>query len=161
MMRYLSGAFLTIGILLTDLYIKRLIPGVLALGERIEVISGFFDITYILNPGAAFGLLSKWDSVLRLPLFIVATIFALGFVFYLYVGPLAQMKLPKIALPLIAGGALANFYERLTVGAVVDYLDLYISHYHWPAFNLADASITTGVVLLLVNSLFDPPEVTP
>ena len=153
--RYLSGALLTSAVLVADLFIKRLVASFFFLGERVEVIPGFFDLTYIRNPGVAFGLLSSWDSPLRLPVLLVFSLVALAFILYLYLGPLADKTLPNVALPFIAGGAIANFYERLTVGAVVDYLDFYVSSYHWPAFNLADASITVGVALLLLDSLLD------
>jgi signal peptidase II len=157
--RYLLGALLTAGITLADLFIKRLVASSFLVGERLEIIPGFFAITLIRNPGVAFGLLSSWDSSIRLPLLLAVTIVALGFIFYLYLGPLGARTLPAVGLPLIAGGALANFYERLTVGAVVDYLDFYISSYHWPAFNLADTGITLGVALLLLDSLWDQSEV--
>lgn len=158
--RYLLGALLTAGITLADLFIKRLVASSFLVGERLEIIPGFFAITLIRNPGVAFGLLSSWDSSIRLPLLLAVTIVALGFIFYLYLGPLGARTLPAVGLPLIAGGALANFYERLTVGAVVDYLDIYISSYHWPAFNLADTGITLGVALLLLDSLWGQSEVT-
>jgi len=153
--RSLSGAFLSFGIALADLYLKRLVASSFFIGESVEVIPGFFALTFILNPGAAFGLFSNWDSSIRLPLLLAFSVVALGFIIYLYFGPLGTRRLPAAGLPLIAGGALANFYERLTVGAVVDYLDFYVSSYHWPAFNLADASITMGVVLLLLDSFWD------
>lgn len=153
--RYLSGALLTCGIALADLFIKRLVAGSFFVGERIEIIPGFFALTYILNPGAAFGIMANWDSSLRVPVLLGFSIAALGFIAYLYFGPLSNSKLAGI-LPLIAGGALANLYERLTAGAVVDYLDVYLYSYHWPAFNLADASITVGVALFLVGSLWEP-----
>lgn len=156
--RYLFGAFLTGGIVFADLFIKRLVVGSFHLGERVEIIPGFFALTYVLNPGAAFGIMANWDSWLRFPVLVLASIVALGFIVYLYLGALSNNKIASIALPLIAGGALANLYERLVAGAVVDYLDFYISNYHWPAFNLADASITTAVFLLLITTLFDRAE---
>ena len=153
--RYFFGALLTGGIALLDLFIKRVIASSFVYGERIELIPGFFALTYILNPGAAFGIMANWDSWLRVPVLLGFSIAALGFIVFLYARALSGSKVANVALPLIAGGALANLYERLAAGAVVDYLDFYISDYHWPAFNLADASITTGVVLLLISSLFD------
>ena len=102
--------------------------------------------------------MADWNSWLRFPVLVIASIAALGFIAYLYFGAMSNNKVAGIALPLIAGGALANLYERLAAGAVVDYLDFYISDYHWPAFNLADASITVGVVLLLIKCFFDRAE---
>jgi len=157
-LRYLFGAFLTGGIAILDLFIKRVIASSFLYGERIELIPGFFALTYVLNPGAAFGIMADWDSALRVPVLVVASIAALGFIGYLYFATMSGSTAASIALPLIAGGAVANLYERLTAGAVVDYLDVYISCYHWPAFNLADASITTGVTLLFLGSFLDRPS---
>jgi signal peptidase II len=157
-LRYVVGAVLTGGIALLDLFIKRVVNSSFVYGERVEIVPGFFALTYILNPGAAFGIMADWNSRLRFPVLLIASIVALGFIAYLYFGAMSNNKVADIALPLIAGGALANLYERLAAGAVVDYLDFYISDYHWPAFNLADASITIGVVLLLIKSLFDRTE---
>lgn len=154
-LRYLFGAFLTGGIAVLDLFLKRVIASSFVYGERAEVIPGFFALTHILNPGAAFGIMANWDSGLRFAVLVITSIAALGFLGYLYFSAMSRSTVASIALPLIAGGALANLYERLTAGAVVDYLDFYISDYHWHAFNLADASITSGVVLLLISSLFD------
>ena len=158
-LRYVFGAILIGGMAALDLFIKRIIAQNFYLGESVEVIPGFFSLTYILNPGAAFGLFSSWDPSLRIPLLLVSSILALGFIGYLYVGPLGAKRLPAIGLPLIAAGAIANMYERVTAGAVVDYLDFYIKNYHWPAFNVADASITVGVALILLDSFFEGASV--
>lgn len=154
-LRYVFGAILISGVAALDLFIKRVVARSFYLGESIEVIPGFFSLTYILNPGAAFGLFWSWDTSLRIPFLFVSSILALGFIGYLYFGPLGKKKLPAIGLPLIAAGAIANTYERVTAGAVVDYLDFYINGHHWPAFNVADASITVGVAVLLLDSFFD------
>lgn len=156
---YIVGAFVTIGIALLDLFVKRIVAGSFFLGESIEVIPGLFSLTYILNPGAAFGLFSSLDSSIRMPLLLAFSLLALGFISYLYLGPLGRRKLPAIGLPLIAGGAIANLYERIMAGAVVDYLDFYVQGYHWPAFNVADASITVGVALILLDSFLDRASV--
>lgn len=156
---YIFGVMITGGIALLDLLIKRVVAESFSLGESSELIPGFFSLTYILNPGAAFGLFSSWDSSIRVPLLLSFSILALIFIASLYIGPLGRRKLPAVGLPLIAGGAIANLYERMTAGAVVDYLDFYVKGYHWPAFNLADASITVGVALLFLDSLFDNASV--
>ena len=157
--RYIFGAALTAGVAVLDLFIKGVVARTFAYGESIEVIPGFFSLTYILNPGAAFGLFSSWDSSIRIPLLLIFSLVALGFIVYLYLGPLGRSKLPAVGLPMIAGGAVANTYERITAGAVVDYLDFYFKAYHWPAFNVADASITVGVALILLDSLFQEASV--
>ena len=156
--RYLFGAFLTGGIVVLDHFIEQVVASSFYYGERIELIPGFFALTYILNPGAAFGIMANWDSPLRVPVLLGFSIAALCFIAYLYFAALAKNKIAGIALPLIAGGAIANLYERLFTGAVVDYLDFYIWGYHWPTFNLADTSITSGVFILMISSLFNRAE---
>ena len=89
----------------------------------------------------------------------MSSILALGFIGYLYLGPLGKKTLPAIGLPLIAAGAIANMYERVTAGAVVDYLDFYIKTHHWPAFNVADASISVGVAFVLLDSFSEGTSV--
>ena len=160
-LRYVFGAILISGMAALDLFIKRIIAHTFYLGESVEVIPGFFSLTYILNPGAAFGLFSSWDPSLRLPFLLISSVLALGFIGYLYFGALCKKTLSAIGLPLIAAGAIANLYERVTAGAVVDYLDFYINGYHWPAFNVADASISVGVALILLDSFFEDASVKP
>ena len=81
--RSLSGAFLSFGIALADLYLKRVVASSFFIGESVEVIPGFFALTFIRNPGVAFGLFSNWDSSIRLPLLLAFSTLALGFIIYL------------------------------------------------------------------------------
>ena len=155
MRRYVFGAVLIGGVAVLDLFIKRIVARSFYLGESVEVIPGFFSLTYILNPGAAFGLLSSLNTSLRIPFLLVSGILGLSFIVHLYLGPLGKKQLLAVGLPLIAAGAIANLYERVTAGAVVDYLDFYINRYHWPMFNVADASISVGVALVLLDSFMD------
>lgn len=67
-------------------------------------------------------------------------------------------RLPGYAVGLIIGGALGNVIDRLRFGAVFDFIDFYVTDWHWPAFNLADSAISIGVVLLLFDSLFHQPD---
>ena len=99
-----------------------------------------FPLSLPSNPDAAFGVMAHWGSWLRFSVLVVASIVALGLYCLLYFSVLSNNKVADIALPLIAGGALASLYERITAGAVVD-SDIYVSIYHWPAFNRSDASI--------------------
>lgn len=114
------------------------------------IIEGFFNLTYIQNPGAAFGLFADHESGLR-------TIFLTG------VGILAVILLgfffrkspdeawgTHLAFSFILGGAFGNLIDRVRLGVVVDFLDFYIEKYHWPAFNVADSSISVGLTLLVV-----------
>lgn len=134
---------------LTKLYIQR----TLTLGEGIVIIPGFFQISYVLNPGAAFGFLAGSHPAFRNPFFIGVSILAIFLI--VYYSRRAQEKGPFFVLGLgfILGGAVGNLIDRLRIGMVVDFLDFSLGSYHWPTFNVADATITTGVFLMLLDLL--------
>ena len=141
----------TVTIVLLDQITKTLITGLLSLHQSVEVIGGFFNIIYIRNPGAAFGILEGWGAA-RMIFLIVVSITALVVIIYLY--SKSTERLTAIALSLIAGGAAGNLIDRVRFGEVVDFLDFSLGGYHWPAFNVADSAITVGVVLMLAHALF-------
>lgn len=131
---------------LTKVYIDK----TFVLGESRRVITHFFHITYIRNPGAAFGILA--DSAVRLPFFISVSLLAIaGILWYVRRVP-ADPPWQHLALGLILGGAVGNLIDRVRLGAVIDFLDVHWYNYHWPAFNLADSGICVGVGILLVCS---------
>ena len=105
---------------------------------------GIFHLTYVENEGAVFGL-----SVPRiLPLIFSALVIIVACFFY-YKYPLLNSRLAKIALGLIIGGSVGNLVDRLRLGHVVDFIDIRLwGDFHWPAFNVADAAIVVGAVLL-------------
>jgi len=122
--------------------------------QLVEVVSGFFNIVYFRNPGAAFGFLGGgWSGgEARTVLLIVLTAAAL-----IVVGVLlrqARDRLLVFSLSLIAGGALGNLIDRVRFGEVIDFLDFHVGRYHWPAFNLADSAISVGVALALFHHFF-------
>ncbi|MBN1958699.1 MAG: signal peptidase II [Desulfuromonadales bacterium] len=117
------------------------------LSESKRVISNFFHITYVRNPGAAFGILS--DNAIRLPFFISISIVAIvGITWYLRKLS-ADKTWQHLALGLILSGALGNLIDRLRLGEVIDFLDVHWYNYHWPAFNVADSAICVGVAIML------------
>lgn len=135
-------------VIILDQLTKAIITQYLYLHQSIEVVSGFFNITYIRNPGAAFGLFHDSGEVFRTIFLIGVSIVALGAIFFVY--RRAKANLPAcIALSLIAGGAIGNLVDRIRFGEVTDFLDFYIGQYHWPAFNVADSAITIGVLLAI------------
>ncbi|MGE4343616.1 MAG: signal peptidase II [Geoalkalibacter sp.] len=117
--------------------------------ESVTVIENLFNITYVRNQGAAFGILS--ESAYRIPFFItVSLVAAVGILWYLSrLG--ADKKKAVFALSLIFAGALGNLIDRIRFGEVIDFLDVHWHQYHWPAFNMADSAITVGVALLLID----------
>jgi signal peptidase II len=111
-------------------------------------VTGFFNLVLGRNTGVSFGLFGDappW-ALMALTLAIVA-----GLLFWMQ---RADHRLTALSLGLIAGGALGNLVDRLRHGAVTDFLDFYFATFHWPAFNLADVAIVSGVGLLLLESSF-------
>ncbi|MGA1847215.1 signal peptidase II [Deferribacter abyssi] len=144
-------------ILILDQYTKYLIKKNFHLFEIKPIIKGFFNLTYILNPGAAFGFLANLNEKYRQLFFVLVTFIAVIIVIYLFIKENKSI-LRKISYSLILGGALGNFIDRLFIGKVVDFLDFYISTYHWPAFNVADSSISIGILLLILDMVIDKKE---
>ena len=126
------------------------------LHESVRVIPGFFDLTYVRNPGAAFGFLAGASGVWRSVFFITVSIIALAVILALV--RQAHDRLPLMAFALIGGGAVGNLIDRVRFGEVVDFVDWYYRTYHWPTFNIADSAISIGVGLLAIDMLFSKPQ---
>ena len=110
----------------------------------------FLNFTFVVNYGFAFGFLNN-PSLNQL----VVSLVILSFIIYfLYLLIRTQDHLFRFSLVLILSGALGNFLDRIFRGFVIDFIDIYISDYHWPAFNLADSWITVGFMILIFNILF-------
>lgn len=124
-----------------------------ALYSKYTVLEGILDITNIRNKGAAFGILSGVDSARTFAFFALISLAVITAIAIVY------LKLKEGSLPLragliaIFGGAAGNLIDRVRLGAVVDFIDLHLGQYHWPAFNVADISISVGVGLILLNML--------
>ncbi|MEW6488650.1 MAG: signal peptidase II, partial [Thermodesulfobacteriota bacterium] len=122
--------------------------------ESRPVVEGWFHLTYLRNPGAAFGLFVGFPEAFRRPFFLAVTLLALTGIL------VAVWRLPPrrpwllAALALVFGGAVGNQADRLLRGEVVDFLDVFWRGHHWPAFNLADSAISLGVTVLVVAELF-------
>jgi signal peptidase II len=147
----LPYVLLTLLTLVLDRWTKWLLVSRLAFNESISIIDGFFNITYVRNTGVAFGIFSSISSPAKTLLLSIFTGAAaiLVIVYSLRVSP--QNRLLQAALSLILGGALGNLYDRVKYGYVIDFLEWYAGPYHWPAFNIADSAISTGVVLLVIE----------
>ncbi len=142
-------------ILLLDQASKLVVQQTLTLHESIPIIPGLFDLTYVLNPGAAFGFLSGRGEAFRNPFFIGISILAILLIVFYHHKYRKGGYYPALGLALILGGATGNLIDRVRIGKVVDFLDFHVFQYHWPAFNLADASIVIGAGLLLLEMLRD------
>jgi signal peptidase II len=128
---------------LTKVYIDRTFN----LYDSLTVVPNFFDITYLRNKGAAFGILA--DSAMRVPFFIGVSLLAVVIILWYFRQLPPEQTGQQVGLSLILGGALGNLVDRVRLGEVIDFLDVHWYRYHWPAFNVADSAICVGVGLLL------------
>ena len=120
----------------------------LAVGQAVAVTS-FFNLALVYNPGAAFSFLSDaagWQRGLFIGIALIASAWI---VWLLHRHP--RQRLFAFALTLVLAGAVGNVIDRITVGAVVDFLDFHAFGHHWPAFNVADSAITCGAALLVLS----------
>ncbi|TLM65596.1 MAG: signal peptidase II [Deltaproteobacteria bacterium] len=147
MNRWRLLAIVTAVSLILDQATKLYVDSHFELYESLPVIPGFFHLTYIRNQGAAFGILSS--GALRIPFFITVAIIALLAILWYLRSLRADQKLAAFALALIFSGAIGNLIDRVRLGEVIDFLDVFWKHYHWPAFNVADSAICVGVTLLI------------
>jgi signal peptidase II len=145
-------------VVLLDQLTKDWIIATLRLHEGFPVIDGFFNIIHVRNPGAAFGFMAGTSPAFRSVFFIAITLAAILLILHYLWRALRQTKAEKISplfsLSLILAGAVGNLIDRIRFGEVVDFLDVYVGAYHWPAFNVADASISTGATLLVIALFF-------
>jgi len=125
--------------------------------RHVPVIPGFFDLVHIHNRGAAFGFLNRSDIEWQFWLFLGATALAVWAIFMLTRNARHDPLLFS-GLGLILGGAVGNLVDRLRYRAVLDFLDFYISDWHWPAFNVADAGICVGAFVACIALYRAPPE---
>ena len=148
------GEILTILTVLTlDQLTKQIVRKALSLHDSINVIPGFLDLTHVQNTGAAFGLLNAADFPYKPAVMIgIAAVALMAIAAY---G--AQLgfheRLARFGLSLILGGAVGNLIDRAVVGHVVDFVDVYWGSSHFWAFNVADAAITVGAVLVLLDMI--------
>ncbi len=132
-----------------------------------EVVPQVWAHRYVENRGAAFGLLAGLDERLRVPFFHAVSLSSAALIALFYRKLQKDQRLLAFALALLLGGALGNFLDRLARGYVIDFIDWHWRsdpRLHWPTFNLADAAISAGVFLMLLDALLGPrlsPEDVP
>lgn len=146
---------IAVAIILLDQATKQVIVRALRLGQGVPIIPGFFDIVFVLNPGAAFSFLATLPDSVRNPFFIIVSVTAVILIIVYRTRHLQQHALASLSLSLILGGAVGNLIDRLRYGMVVDFLLVHVYQYHWPAFNVADSAISVGVGLMLLDMLLD------
>ena len=143
------------GVIVADQAAKAVIRARVAPFDSVTIVPGLLDLIHVQNAGVAFGILN--DSAMNHQLKAVLTT-ALALLALLGIGVYArhvppQERLARVGLSLIFGGAVGNLIDRLRVGYVLDYVDAHWSGWHFWAFNIADASITIGAVLVFIDLL--------
>lgn len=136
---------LSLAVFIVDQYTKHLVRKTLPAFETVHVMS-VLNLVHVENVGSAFGLFKS-----------------LGNIFFLVVASLASVAVAfmivkdsdnRTAFSLILGGAVGNLADRIKYGHVVDFIDLHAGTHHWPAFNIADAALTVGILLVFIQLLF-------
>lgn len=121
-----------------------------------RLVDDYWHFRYVENPGAAWGLLGTLPASVRRPFFHVVSLSALAFILMMFLRLKPEERMERLALALVAGGALGNFVDRLLRGYVIDFIDWHWRNQpglHWPTFNVADAAICAGVGLMLLEGL--------
>ena len=142
--------WLTAFVFALDQLTKRAVQSSLSPYQSKPVIQDFFHLTYVTNDGMAFGLSMPGGRSILLILSILLTIFIFWFLWQERNGH----ALVRIGLALILAGAFGNLLDRVLYGKVVDFLDFMIGDFHWYIFNVADSSVTIGMILFIFHSFF-------
>jgi signal peptidase II len=141
------------GVIVLDQAVKLLVRARLGLYESVTVVPGLVDLTRVHNTGTAFGFMNLVDFPFKavvVALMAATALAALAF----YGATLApEQRLSRIGLSLVIGGAAGNLIDRLASGYVLDFVDVYFGNWHFWAFNVADAAISVGVTLMILDLL--------
>lgn len=151
-LKYKVLLVVAVAIILLDQITKIMVIERFVLGESISIIDQYFNLTYVRNTGAAFGILRSAPAAFRIPFFLLVPLVALGVMVQIFRKiPVRDWKLSAI-LASIMGGAVGNLIDRVRLGYVVDFLDFHWQYQaHFPAFNVADIAICVGVGFLLLD----------
>ena len=144
-------------IVVIDQITKAVTRSAMMLGESKPVIKNFFHLTYVTNDGMAFGLNFPGGIYFFTSVSLLMTVF-LGW--YFWQQKESDLTL-RLSLALILAGAIGNLIDRMLFGTVVDFFDFMIGSYHWYIFNVADASVTIGMILYIYNAVLKQSAVKP
>lgn len=141
--------YLSVLIVVLDQLTKFIVHSTMNLYDSIQVVPYLLNFTYIKNEGIAFGIYFEGAKTIFIVLPILITIY----LFYLLKSEEFQDKFSQIALFLIIAGAVGNIIDRIFRGYVVDFIDFHLNGMHWYVFNIADSSVTIGLIFLLYSSI--------
>ena len=142
----LKHIILIVVVLVLDQITKIAINATMALGDSVDVIGGFFKITNVHNTGAAWSLFEG-----KMIFFYIITIIFVGAMIYFYRNSEEADRLTKLGIVLMIAGSLGNFFDRLFLQYVRDFLDFIVFNYDFPVFNVADMSLCIGVAIVVLS----------
>ncbi len=142
---------MAVALALLDQITKLMVTCNFKLWEHKAVIPGFFNLTYVTNKGAAWGMFHGYGWALLL-----VSIVVMGIIIWRMRALTEGWKERYLALFMVISGIVGNSIDRLWRKEVVDFLDFQFGDYHWPAFNVADSAITVGVIIFISSILFRP-----
>jgi signal peptidase II len=142
---------LVVGIVAIDQIVKALVRRSLDLHESVVVIPDLLNLTRVHNTGAAFGMLNAMEFPGKTVLLTAVATLALGGVAWYAVSVPSSDRFARVGVAAILGGAIGNLIDRATAGYVLDFVDAYYDGWHFWAFNVADAAISVGVVLMIFD----------
>lgn len=153
--KYYIGLSLIVAIviLIIDQLTKKIITATMNIGDSYEVIPHFLNITSHRNNGAAWGILSG-----KMGFFYIITLIILAVLIIFYIKETKYNAFMQVAISLLFAGALGNFIDRLFNGEVVDFIDTNIFGYDFPIFNIADSSLTIGVIFVIIALVKDATQ---
>jgi signal peptidase II len=147
--RKLRYLLVSLAVVVLDQWTKWLVEVHLPHHTTQPVIPGLFNLTHVRNSGVAFGLFASNGGGWVLTALGLGALIAVGL--YFWFTP-SKDRVLLVALALVVGGAIGNLIDRVSSGAVTDFLDVYIGVHHWPSFNVADSAISVGIVLMAIDS---------
>lgn len=148
-MKTLKILLIIISIFLLDRFTKVLVINNLTLGESLSVIDGFFNITYVNNHGAAFGIMDG-----KVIFIIIVSVLIFAYLIY-EIRKDSHSKLITTSISFVIGGLLGNLFDRVVYGHVIDFFDFNFFGYDFAIFNVGDAFIVIGTVLLAIGFLLE------
>ncbi|MGH9146002.1 MAG: signal peptidase II [Vicinamibacterales bacterium] len=145
---WMAGAIVAL-----DQVTKPLVRAMVPTYESITIVPGLLNFTHVQNTGAAFGILNLTDFPYKTPILITVHVIALLSIGLYAVSLPVHQRLVRTGLSFILGGAVGNLIDRVRHGYVLDFVDVYWRQYHFWAFNVADAAITIGVAMIILDLL--------
>ena len=140
-------------VVVADQITKLVVRRQFELHDSVPVVPGFFSLTRVHNTGAAFGLLNSVELPYKAAVLTAVRVAALGGLTFFAATLPAAHSLARVGIAMVVGGAAGNLVDGLTLGYVVDFFDFYWNAWHFWAFNIADASISVGMALVILDQL--------